>query len=76
MVILDVIMPGMDGIHVCQKIKDNPDTNDIQVLILTGKNTDETFEKAVRKKADWYIVKPYDVVYLLKILAMLIKKKK
>lgn len=73
-VILDIMMPGMDGIQVCEKIKSDPATRDIQVMMVTGKNTEEDFNRAIRKKADWYIVKPFDIDYLLKILTKLLKK--
>lgn len=73
-VILDIKMPGMDGCKVCEKIKSNPDTKNIKVLMLTGFSTDEYFDESIKMKADWYILKPYEVCYMLKILDKLLNK--
>ena len=47
LVILDIMMPGMNGIKVCERIKNNPATKDIQVIMVTGQNTEEDFDKAI-----------------------------
>ncbi|MBN1621229.1 MAG: response regulator [Endomicrobiales bacterium] len=66
LVISDIMMPIMDGYQVCEKIKGNPDTKDIPVIILTVKSMGEDVDKALELKADWYITKPFDSKYLLK----------
>ena len=72
-VILDIMLPDMDGIQVCEKIKTNPVTGNIKVLMLTAYDTDESFDKSIMKKADWYMVKPFNVNHLLKIVNKLLK---
>lgn len=72
-VILDIMLPDMDGIQVCEKIKTNPVTGNIKVLMLTAYDTDESFDKSIMRKADWYMVKPYNVNHLLKIVNKLLK---
>ncbi len=72
-VILDIMLPDMDGIQVCEKIKTNPVTGNVKVLMLTAYDTDESFDKSIMKKADWYMVKPFNVNYLLKIVNKLLK---
>src|SRR5690349_16622913 len=44
LILLDVVMPGMDGYEVCTRLKANPSTRDIPVIFLTGQteSTDET----------------------------------
>ncbi|OGF45290.1 MAG: hypothetical protein A2231_11205 [Candidatus Firestonebacteria bacterium RIFOXYA2_FULL_40_8] len=74
-VILDIIMPGMDGYEVCDRIKTNPNTKDIPVLILTGKGMDEGLAGAAKKKANFYIVKPFDNNVLLAQIENMLKKK-
>ena len=74
-VILDIIMPGMDGYEVCDRIKTNPNTKDIPVLILTGKGMDEGLAGAAKKKANFYIVKPFDNNVLLTQIENMLKKK-
>jgi CheY-like chemotaxis protein len=72
LVILDIMMPNMDGLTVCQRIKDNPETKDIKIIILTSKDSSETLREAVEKKADWFIAKPYGNQYLVSMVAKLL----
>ncbi len=72
-VILDIKLPDMDGLQVCGKIKEEQCIKDIPVVMLTGYDTDKNFDESIRKKADWYMVKPYSVNYMLKIVDRLLK---
>jgi CheY-like chemotaxis protein len=74
-VVLDVMMPGMSGFEVCEKIKNDPETSSIPVIILTAKDMGEDVEMAIKKKADWFITKPYDNKYLLGKITQLVGKK-
>jgi len=74
-VILDIGLPGMDGYQVCEKIKSDPATAEIPVIMLTGIDMVDDFERAMEKKADWYIVKPYNVDHLLRTMEKLIDEK-
>lgn len=58
LILMDLMMPGMDGAETCRRIKDNPDTSGIQVLMITGFDTPENREQAEQAKADGYLVKP------------------
>jgi len=72
LVLLDIMMPHMDGLSVCQQIKDNPVTKDINIIILTYKDSNETLREAVEKKADWFIAKPYGNQYVISMVAKLL----
>jgi CheY-like chemotaxis protein len=72
LVLLDIMMPHMDGLSVCQQIKDNPETKDIKIIILTSKDSNETLREAVEKKADWFIAKPYGNQYVISMVAKLL----
>ena len=77
LVVLDIMMPGMDGYNVCETIKTDPETKNIPVIMLTAKDMFGDVEKALEKKADWYIAKPYDSKYLVdKINQFLSKRSK
>jgi CheY-like chemotaxis protein len=76
LVILDIMMPHMDGLTVCQEIKNNPETKDIKVIILTLKDSSDTLQEAVEKKADWFIPKPYGNKYMLSMIAQLLDEDK
>ena len=75
MVLLDVMMPGMSGYDVCETIKNDPETSHIPVIMLTAKDTGDDVEMALKKKADWFVAKPYDNKYLLGKINQFIAKK-
>lgn len=74
LIVLDIMMPGMDGYQVCEEIKTDPSTENIPVIILTAKNMGDDFDMAMEKRADWYITKPYNDEHLLKRIDGLIRK--
>jgi excisionase family DNA binding protein len=59
LVILDLIMPGMDGFEVCRQIKTNTDTARIRVLAVTGHDCQENRNKILLEGADAYLAKPF-----------------
>jgi putative two-component system response regulator len=60
LILLDVVMPEMDGYEVCQRLKANPVTADIPILFLTSKNTPEDHRLGFEAGALDYITKPID----------------
>lgn len=58
LILLDVMMPEMDGYEVCRRLKANPDTRDIPVLFITAKNQTEDEELGLSLGAMDYIRKP------------------
>ncbi|OGS35288.1 MAG: hypothetical protein A2474_05845 [Elusimicrobia bacterium RIFOXYC2_FULL_34_12] len=66
LIVLDVMMPRMDGFTVNQKLKENPETKDIPVIVVTGKNDLRKIEEAVKKDSiKSYIKKPFSMTELL-----------
>ncbi len=58
LILLDVMMPGMDGYEVCERLKKNPRTADIPVIFLTARSEVEDVEKGFALGAVDYITKP------------------
>jgi DNA-binding response OmpR family regulator len=58
MIILDIMMPNMDGYEFLKKIKSDPKISKIPVLILTGLDSKDDEIKGLEKGADDYLVKP------------------
>jgi CheY-like chemotaxis protein len=73
-VLLDVMMPDMNGYQVCEAIKSDPVTRDIPVIMITAKDMGEDVEMAISKQVDWYIAKPYDNKYLLSKIRSFLEK--
>ena len=59
LVLLDVMMPKQDGYDVCQKIRANPDWQDMRIIMLTAKGREVEREKGIALGADDYITKPF-----------------
>jgi two-component system response regulator RpaA len=72
LVILDIIMPGMDGYTVCREMRSDPMLADIPILFLTAKIKDEDKIAGFNAGADDYLVKPFNIDELiLRIRAIL-----
>lgn len=77
LVILDVIMPGMDGYTVCKEMREDPLLSDVPILFLTAKAKDEDKITGLSLGADDYLGKPFNVdELLLRIRAILRRTKK
>ncbi len=60
LVLLDIMMPEMDGFDICRKIKENPATREIAVIFLTAKADSESIIKGFETGAVDYITKPFN----------------
>jgi two-component system, sensor histidine kinase and response regulator len=58
-ILLDIMMPGLTGYQVCQKIKTNPETSAIPVIIISAKGRTEEIIEGFESQADDYIVRPF-----------------
>lgn len=61
LILLDIIMPGLDGFEVLKRLKENKKTFFIPVIFLTAKGDEESKLKAVSLYNDDYIVKPFEM---------------
>jgi lipopolysaccharide/colanic/teichoic acid biosynthesis glycosyltransferase/CheY-like chemotaxis protein len=59
LILLDVMMPGMDGYEVCHRLRDMPGTSTVPIIMLTAKSNIDDKEKGFQAGADDYIVKPF-----------------
>ena len=65
-VILDVMMPGMDGFTVCERIRANNITHDLPVIILSARNDVESRKRGEAVQATRYLTKPISPMALVK----------
>jgi len=59
LVLLDIMLPEMDGFEVCRRIKNDAATSHIPVIMLTAKKSREDMARGEKVGADWYITKPF-----------------
>src|ERR1700710_1206184 len=74
LIILDVMLPGVDGISVTETIR--VQNNDVPILVLSAKNTSADRVLGLKKGADDYLTKPFNLEELLLRVQKLIEKNK
>ncbi len=65
LILLDIMMPGMDGYETCLKLRSDKDTKNIPIIMFTAKGESESVQKAHKSGANDYIVKPFSLPTLL-----------
>lgn len=74
LVVLDIMLPDMDGFEVCRSIKEDPETRSIPVVMLTAKKSSRDLEAGRVAGADAYITKPFKSVKVLEVIGGLLGK--
>lgn len=64
LVLLDIIMPDVDGFEVCQQLKSAPATADIPIVFLTAKGEEASVDVGLALGAEGYVIKPFNAVTL------------
>ncbi len=67
-ILLDIMMPGMDGYEVCKRIKNDPDYADIKIIMLSGRAMQNEINNGFSAGADQYLSKPFGMDELLDTL--------
>jgi len=75
LMVLDVMMPEMDGLETLKRIKGNPETDDIPVILLTAKAQDADVFEGWKSGADLYLTKPFNPGELLLFVQRIFKSK-
>jgi len=68
LILLDIMMPGMDGFEVLHKLKNDTETVNIPVIMLTAKGESQSLFAAQDLKATDYIIKPFETEELLRLV--------
>jgi signal transduction histidine kinase/ligand-binding sensor domain-containing protein/DNA-binding response OmpR family regulator len=75
MVVSDVMMPEMDGVTLCKKLKSNININHIPIILLTARSSDEDKAEGFDIGADAYVAKPFNVELLKKRIANILENR-
>jgi DNA-binding response OmpR family regulator len=59
LVVLDVMLPKMNGFEVCRQIRSSPDSRDLKILMLTAKGRETEVARGLGLGADAYVTKPF-----------------
>jgi two-component system, OmpR family, alkaline phosphatase synthesis response regulator PhoP len=73
LILLDVMMPKLSGFEVCQKLKGDPATSKIMILMVTALNEHGDMERAVDAGTDDFLSKPVDKMSLVKRVENMLK---
>ncbi len=76
LIILDVMMPKIDGYEVCNRLKSSKETRDIPIIMLTVKHTAEDLKKAISCNVDEFMTKPFEPEILKKRVDSYLNKEK
>ena len=76
LVILDIVMPRMNGYQVCRKLKSNPRTKDIPIIFCSSKSEEIDRYWGSKQGADAYVVKPFQAGELIGTIKNLLRNQK
>jgi CheY-like chemotaxis protein len=73
LIMMDMVMPGMDGLEATRLIRQNPKTSSIPILAVTGLGTDKHRNDCLQSGCDDYIAKPFKFAQLIPRIEKLLK---
>ena len=71
-ILLDVMMPGMNGLEVARHLRDDPETSDIPIIVVSAKAQESDLNAGRTAGVDDYVTKPFDPFELLERVARLL----
>ena len=74
LVVLDIVMPRMNGYEVCRHLKNDPKTKNVPVVMCSSRNSTSDRYWGLRNKADAYISKPFQDLELVGTIKQLLKR--
>ena len=75
-VVLDVVLPGLDGFEICKKLRADPDTAQLPIILLTSRSADEDRQKGTDAGANLYLIKPFGIEKLVDEIRALLPPKR
>ena len=75
LILLDLMLPGIDGLDVCRILKNKEETQNIPIIMLTAKGEESDIVKGLETGADDYVTKPFSIKVLLARVKSLLRRK-
>ncbi len=72
LILLDIMLPDIDGFEICRRIKEHPRHAQIPVVMLTAKKSTEDQERGATSGADAYLTKPFKSAMIIEVIEKLI----
>lgn len=73
-VVLDLMLPDLDGLEVCRRLKQNPDTRGIPILMVSAKGEETDIVSGIELGADDYVTKPFSAKILIARLKNILRR--
>jgi two-component system phosphate regulon response regulator PhoB len=74
LILLDIMLPGLDGLKVCRKLKENPKFQAIPIIMLTAKGEEPDIVAGLNMGADDYVTKPFSPKVLLARMSAVLRR--
>lgn len=71
-ILLDIMMPGVDGYDICQSLKNDPEFSNVPIIFLTGKDRTDDMGRSFKSGGDMFIKKPFSCERLLEIVSIVL----
>ena len=65
LILLDIMLPGIDGFEVCQSVRQNAETRNTKIIFLSAMGRDIDVAKGMALDADAYIIKPFSILEVM-----------
>lgn len=76
LVLLDIMLPDIDGFEVCRQLRKDPRTASVPIIMLTGKKSQDDHDKGAACGADAYLVKPFKSAMIIEEINRLLSGSK
>ncbi|HEY6328926.1 MAG TPA: response regulator [Blastocatellia bacterium] len=74
LILMDVMMPGIDGLEACRQLRQKPQTHDVPIVLLTFRAGDESIQRGLECGCNEYLVKPVAEAALISTLNRYLNK--
>lgn len=74
LLLLDVMMPGLSGFEVCERLKNDPKTKSIVIIMLTAKGQQSDKDWAISVGTDYFLTKPFSPIELYNLIEKILFK--